>query len=127
MEKIINNAGYQHLTEEIFWNLDFDDLKICGQINQSCKQILQNPIFSLNRFEHLSRKNKEKWIHVIRSVESADKGIAIISYLKWKLKKRALEDLQCFTDHKVQKNLKKKINKICRKKRTLADKDVEIV
>ena len=46
MEKIINNAGYQHLTEEIFWNLDFDDLKICGQINQSCKQILQNPIFS---------------------------------------------------------------------------------
>ena len=71
MEKIINNAGYQHLTEEIFWNLDFDDLKICGQINQSCKQILQNPIFCLRKFEHLSKENQKDWVKIIHSVKSS--------------------------------------------------------
>ena len=41
MEKIMNNPGLQHLAENVFWNLDVEDLKICAQINQSCKQILQ--------------------------------------------------------------------------------------
>ena len=47
METIITNPGFQHLAEEVFWNLDFEDLKICAQINLSCKQILQNPILIL--------------------------------------------------------------------------------
>ena len=45
MEKIISNPGLQHLAEEVFWNLDIQDLYVCTQINQSCKQILENPIF----------------------------------------------------------------------------------
>ena len=44
MDTIINNPGLQHLVEKVFWNLDVEDLKICAHINQSCKQILQNPI-----------------------------------------------------------------------------------
>ena len=58
MEKIVNNPGLQHLAETVFWNLDIEDLKICAQINLSCKH-LQNPIFSLRKFEHLTKKNKE--------------------------------------------------------------------
>ena len=54
MEKIIKNPGLQHLAEEVFWNLDVEDLKICAQINQSCKQILQNPIFCLSKLSELS-------------------------------------------------------------------------
>ena len=54
MEKIISNPGLQHLAEKVFWNLGVEDLKICAQINQSCKQILQNPIFCLSKFEYLS-------------------------------------------------------------------------
>ena len=68
METIITNPGLQHLAEEVFWNLDFEDLKICAQINLSCKQILQNPIFCLSKFEHLTKKNKEDWIKAIQSV-----------------------------------------------------------
>ena len=45
MEKIINNPGLQNLAEKVFWNLDIEDLNTCAQINQSCKQILENPIF----------------------------------------------------------------------------------
>ena len=59
MEKIISNPGLQHLAEKVFWNLDVEDLKICAQINQSCKQILQNPIFCLRKFENLSKKNQK--------------------------------------------------------------------
>ena len=52
MEKVLRNPGLQHLAEKVFWNLDVEDLKICAHINQSCKQILQNPIFCLSKFEH---------------------------------------------------------------------------
>ena len=61
MEKIINNAGYQHLTEEIFWNLDFDDLKICAQINGKPEQ---DPVW--NRTQCLRKeKDPENWVHFI--------------------------------------------------------------
>ena len=67
MEKLFINPGLQHLVEKVFWNLDFDDLKICAQINQSSKQILQNPIFCLRKFENLSKENQKDWMKVIQS------------------------------------------------------------
>ena len=66
MEKIINNPGLQHLAEKFFWDLDVEDLKICAQINQSCKQILQNPIFCLRNFKGLSKENQKDWIKDIQ-------------------------------------------------------------
>ena len=86
METITNNPGLQHIAENVFWNLDVKNLKICAQINQSCKQILQNPIFCLRKFENLSKKNREEWINVIQSVKNSDIGIAIIAYLGWSLR-----------------------------------------
>ena len=65
METIINNPGLQHLIEKVLWNLNVEDLKNCAQINQSCKQILQNPIFCLQKLEHLSQKNQLDWIKFI--------------------------------------------------------------
>ena len=79
METITNNPGLQHIAENVFWNLDVNNLKICAQLNQSCKQILQNPIFCLRKFENLSKKNQKDWIKGIQSVKNSDKGIAIIS------------------------------------------------
>ena len=81
LEKIVNNKGLQHLAENVFWNLEAEDLKIFAQINQSCKQILKYPIFCLTKFEHLSKKNQRDWLKVFQSVKDSDKGIAIISYL----------------------------------------------
>ena len=83
MENIIKNPGLQHLVEKVFWNFDSKELKICAQINQSCKQILQKPIFCLREFKDLSRKKQNEWIKVIQSVKNSEDGIAIISYLKW--------------------------------------------
>ena len=75
METIISNPGLCHLAEKVLWNLDVDDLKICAQINQSCKQILQKPFYCLRKFEHLSKENKKNWIKVIQSVRNSDKEL----------------------------------------------------
>ena len=128
MEKIISNPGFQHLAEKVFWNLDVEDLKICAQINQSCKQILQNPIFCLRKFKRLSKENQKDWIKVIQSVENSDKGIAIISYLQWNLKKEALVDLPCYTNPAVQDDFRKRIRGICKEAKWVStDEDTEIV
>ena len=126
METIVNNPGLQHLAEKVFLNLDVEDLKICGQINQSCKQILQNPIFCLRKFKYLSEENRKHWIKVIQSVKNSDKGIAIISYLQWNLKKEALLDLPCYSSPAVQDNFRKRIREICQNWRS-SDEDMNIV
>ena len=101
METIINNPGLQHLVEKVFWNLDVEDLKICAHINQSCKQILQNPLFCLRKFNGFSRENQKDWIKFIKSVKNSNKGIAIISYLQWNFKKEAFADLPCYSSPAV--------------------------
>ena len=126
MEKIIKNPGLQHLVEEVFWNLDVEDLKICAQINQSCKQILQNPVFCLGKLKHLSKKNRSDWINVIHSVKNSDKGIAIMAYMKWNLKKGVLLDLPCYFSPTVQDDFRNTIRECCNKKE-LSTENTEIV
>ena len=126
METIIRNPGLYHLAEKVFWNLDFESLKICAQINSSCDQVLQNPMFCLRKFSHHSKENHNDWINAIPSVEDSDKGIAIISYLQWNLKKDALVDLPCYSCPAVQDEFRKKIREISEKKE-LSDKDMKII
>ena len=87
MDKIISNPDLQHLAEKVFWNLDSEDLEICAQVNQPCKQILENPFFWLRKFGHLSKESQEEWIKVIKSVKNSDEEKAINAYLQWNLKK----------------------------------------
>ena len=87
MEKILNNPGFVHLSEIIFWNLDHDHLEVCGQINKSSKQILANPMFWIRKFKVLSKENQKEWSKVIQSVKNSAKEKSIVSYLKWNLKK----------------------------------------
>ena len=97
MEKIVSNPGLQHLAEKVFWNLDTAHLKICAQINLSSKQILQNPIFCLSKFEYLSKENRKEWIKIIQSVKNSNYEKVIVSFLQWNLQKEVVEvDLSCF-------------------------------
>ena len=74
MEKIINNPGLQHLVENFFFKLNVEDLKICAEINQSSKQILENPMFWLRKFEdRLSKENQNEWMKIIQSSENSKK------------------------------------------------------
>ena len=91
METIITNPGLQHLVEKIFWNLTSEHLKNCELINQSSKQILQNPMFWLKKFKNLSKDNQNEWIKDINLVKNSENRNAIISYLQWNLKKGAVD------------------------------------
>ena len=85
MEKIVNNPGLQHLAEKVFFNLNVEDLKMCARINQSCEQILENPMFWLRIFgDILSKEDQKEWITIIQSLEeNSKKRKAIISYRQW--------------------------------------------
>ena len=72
MEKIISNPGLQHLAEKVFSHLDVENLKICGQINQSCNQILEDPMYWLRKFVCLSKENRNDWVQIIQSVKNFD-------------------------------------------------------
>ena len=61
----MGNPGFQHLAETVFLNLDIEDLKICGQINQSCKQMLEKPLFWLTNFRCLSKESEKNWVEII--------------------------------------------------------------
>ena len=89
----MNTPGLVHLAENIFNNLDHDSVKVCQGINQSSKQILDDPMFWLRKFGNLSKENQNDWIKVFQSKKDAAQEKAIISYLKWKLKKDAMVDL----------------------------------
>ena len=123
---IFSNQAFKHLAEKVFWELDVEDLKICAKINSSCKMILQNPIFSLNKFQHLSNDNRKDWIKALQSVKHSDKGIAIISYLQWNFKKNASLNLPCYTNATVQDEFRRKIWESCEKEKS-SDEDTEIV
>ena len=74
---------------------------------------MQNPIFCLSKFKRLSTENRKDWIKAIQSVKSSDIGIAIISYLKWKLKKKAWKDLPSYSSPIAQYHSRKTIREIC--------------
>ena len=126
LEKILNKPGLVHLAENIFGNLADEDLEVCRNINQTSKEILDNPMFWLRKFESLSKENQTDWIKVIQSVKNSEKEKAIISYLQWNLKKETLVDFPCFTSPDVQDDFKKRIMEIC-EKGTSSDEDIEIV
>ena len=120
MENIINIPGLQHLAEKVFLNLEHKDLKVCGKINQSSKQILAHPKFWLKKFVSLgmSKKNKTDWTKAIQSVKNSMMKKQIILYLKWRLKKKKNIDLPCYTSNTVQDSFKKQIRRAARKGHT---------
>ena len=69
LEKILKNPGLVHLAENIFDNLSHEDMEVCREINQSSKEIFDNPMFWLRKFGSLSKENQKDWINVIQSVE----------------------------------------------------------
>ena len=115
MENIINNPGLHHLAEEIFWNLNSDDLENCAQINESSNQILENPLFwmeKLVRRGRLSKKNQDEWRKAIQSVKNYEKEKHIVLYFKWALQEDGGFDLHCYTSPMVQDDFQQQIMKI---------------
>ena len=128
LEKILKNPGLVHLAENIFDNLCHEDMEVYRDINQSSREIFDNPMFWLRKFGNLSKENQKDWINVIESVDMFVKKKAIISYLKWNLEREALMDLPCYSSPAVQDEFMEKLRDICKKRRMeLSDADIEII
>ena len=69
-------------------------------------------------------ENQNEWIKAIQSVKNSDKGIAIISYLQWNLKKDVMVDPLCYSSPAVQDDFRKRIWKNCNGKEQLSDEEL---
>ena len=67
LESIFNNPGLQHITENIFCNLNNEDLEVCRTVNQSCQEVLDEAMFWLKKFirRGLSMKEQLDWTKAI--------------------------------------------------------------
>ena len=111
MEEILKNPGLQHIAEEIFWKLSYEDLENCRLVNQSCKQILENPMFWLKKFVQrgqFSKKNQSDWAKIIQlSKETSNIEGNICLYLKKCLKNEKVTDLPCYINEYTVRNSKR--------------------
>ena len=60
----IQNQGLEHITEMILFNLNFEGLKKCQNLNKSIKKTLEDPKFWLRKWRTqrgLSKKNYNDW------------------------------------------------------------------
>ena len=95
MENIINNPGHQHIAENIFCNLSYKKLNICQQINQSCKEILENPLFWKKKFmQNLSKVNQNDWNAVLQITKNTDLEKNILLYMK--MASKYVVDIPCY-------------------------------
>ena len=75
MENILKNPGLQHLAENIFLNLNHNDLDYCKLINESSFQILKNPMFWLKKFtQTFSKKNQADWTQAFKITMNGGPG-----------------------------------------------------
>ena len=127
MDRILNTPGLLHLAEKIFDNLADNHIEVCQNINESSKQILDDPIFWLRKFKSLSKENRKNWMKDVILHKNSDKKKAITSYLQWNLKNEVM-DLPCYSSTAVQDEFRKKIWKSCMKFRwESSDEDTKIV
>ena len=109
MEKIINNPGLQHLSENIFWNLSCEDLQKCQTLNQFCKEILESPLFWLKIFirRGMSEQNQMNWLKAIQISKNTHMEKYVLDYLRKCTKNVRVVDL--FSSYMVENFLKKPV------------------
>ena len=85
LEEIINNPGLQHIAEEIFLNLDFKSIMACKLASDSCKEIVDNPMFWLKKWKlsgRLSNENHKNWVKAIQITKNTSLEKNVLAYMK---------------------------------------------
>ena len=98
MDFITKNPGLQHISEEIFLNLDHKSLLKCQKVNHFWGNTLNNnPLFWLKKCIQigLSKKVESKWIELIHTLKTENQKKFVSSTLKMIHRKK----LKKFFDH----------------------------
>ena len=103
MNQIVNNPGLQHVIENVFLNLDFEGILSCQFINQSCHELLENPIFWLKkwRLRGLSKKNQEDWVKAIQMTRNTNFEKNVDLYIKKIIQYGHFVDVPCYINNNV--------------------------
>ena len=98
LEKFINVPGLQHLAENIFLNLKYQDLEAYRKVNRSFQcflvQLMENPLFWLEKFIRggMSKQNQKDWLEIIQMTRDTKVGEVILMYFKLNFKIGRLVD-----------------------------------
>ena len=103
IDGIIQNQGFQHLTEKILLNLPVKDLISLLSMNKTLKQILEDPMFWIKKWtlKGLSKKNKDDWMKAIQLTKTTKLAGIIILYIKKVLHRNRIVDMPCHIDEKT--------------------------
>ena len=73
MDFITSNPGFQHISDEIFLNLDPSLILICQEVNQGWNQILNDSRFWLKMCvkKGLSKPNQMEWAQLIQATKDS--------------------------------------------------------
>ena len=102
MEDIIENPGLKHIAENVFLNLNYEKLETCRLVNESCKEILDNPMFWIKKFirRGLSKKNQIDWTTAIQITKPYLEA-NILKYLKQSSKNERVVDIPCHINEEI--------------------------
>ena len=113
LESILNNPGLQHIAENIFCNLKYEDIEICRLVNHSCKKVLDEPMFWLKKFMRrgISMKDQLDWTKAIQLTKLTNIEKNVLSYLKKSWQNERVVNLPCYINERIVKNSKKLLKK----------------
>ena len=112
MENFINNPGLQHIAENVFLNLNHENLEKCRLVNEYWKNILDNPMFWIKKFIRrggLSKKNQIDWMAAIQITSNSDLEANILRYLKQSSKNERVVDIPCYINKVSLRKYSKRI------------------
>ena len=98
LEKFIHVPGLQHLAENIFLNLNYQDLEACRLTKISFKhfldQFMENSLFWMEKFISggMSKKNQMDWMEIIQMTRGTNVGKSTLLYLKLYFKNERFVD-----------------------------------
>ena len=100
MDFITSNPGLQHISDEIFLNLDRDQILFCQEVNQAWNQLLDNSRFWLKMCvkNGMSKQIRLEWAQLIQAPKDTSIDDAV---------KECLEDM-----HPVVNDLRLVMNSI---------------
>ena len=90
VETFINTPGLKHLAENIFLNMNYQEIQACGRLNVSFQifadQLMENPSFLLKSIilGGMSKKNETDWTEIIQKTKGTKFEEIVLLYLKSK-------------------------------------------
>ena len=113
---IFTGQGFQHIVENIFLHLDFDDLVAvagkkggCELINKWCHEILKNPMFWLKKWtmNGLTKTDKLQWIRTFDMAKATKQEPDVLKFIKKVIQRGHFTSVGCYIDENALETFSK--------------------